>query len=67
MASNYHILPTARDEFDEALNYHEGREKGLGALLFTRVMDAIERIAVNPRMYARFRKQYRVAKVRRHR
>jgi plasmid stabilization system protein ParE len=67
MVSDYHILPAAREEFDEALQYHESREEGLAALLFTRVINAIERIAGNPRMYARFRKQYRVAKVRRHR
>jgi plasmid stabilization system protein ParE len=67
MVSNYHILPAAREEFDEALQYHESREEGLGALLFTRFMDLIDRIAENPRMYARFRKNYRAAKVRRHR
>jgi toxin ParE1/3/4 len=46
------FLPEARDEFDEATDWHEQQRPGRGADFVARVRDVLDRIAANPQLHA---------------
>jgi plasmid stabilization system protein ParE len=45
---NYEFLPEARDEFWEAAQYYESKEKGLGVRFRTEISHIIQRILADP-------------------
>ncbi len=58
------LLPEARDEFDEATDWYEQKQAGLGATFVARVRDVLNRIAVNPQLHAVVYQDVRKAVVR---
>jgi toxin ParE1/3/4 len=46
------LLPEAKAELDEAVDWYERRRVGLGAKFFARVQPVFNRIATNPQLYA---------------
>jgi plasmid stabilization system protein ParE len=46
------FLPEAREEFDRAADWYEGRQTGLGTRFTLAINAALERIAKNPKMHA---------------
>jgi plasmid stabilization system protein ParE len=42
----------AQAEFDEAFDYYEGKQAGLGVAFVGRVQDVFDRISANPLMHA---------------
>jgi plasmid stabilization system protein ParE len=46
------LLPEARAEFDEAIDWYEARQTGLGVDFVARVRDVLRRIAAQPRLHA---------------
>ncbi len=46
------LLPEARVEVNEAVDWYEQRRPGLGSRFFAQVQAAFNRIAANPQMYA---------------
>jgi plasmid stabilization system protein ParE len=67
VASNIRVLlePTAQTELQEAIEWYEERQAGLGTELAIEVDRCIERIRAHPEMYGRVRKNYRRALVQR--
>lgn len=59
------LLPEARVEFDEAADWYEQRQVGLGVDFVAKVGDVLARIASNPRMHQMVYGDVRRAVVRR--
>ena len=59
------FVPTAELEYEEARQWYETREGGLGLEFAVEVDACLERIRQSPQMYARVKKNYRQAFVRR--
>ena len=45
------LLPEAQDEFDEAFDWYEAQQPGLGVMFSDRVQELLDQIAVNPRRH----------------
>lgn len=58
------FLQEARDEFDTAADFYEGRQTGLGVRLTLAVNATLERIANNPKLHAVVLEDVRKAVVR---
>jgi toxin ParE1/3/4 len=50
------LLPEARVELNEAVDWYEQRRPGLGSRFFAQVKAALNRIAANPQLHAPVRK-----------
>lgn len=59
------FLPEARDEYDATVDWYEQRQPGLGTTFIARVREVLQRIAVNPPIYAAVYQGVRQAPVRR--
>jgi len=46
------LRPEARQEYDDAFDYYESRQAGLGAAFAARVQNVLTRIGNNPKMHA---------------
>jgi toxin ParE1/3/4 len=46
------LLPEARIDLNEAVDWYERRRRGLGSRFFAQVQAAFNRIAANPQMHA---------------
>jgi plasmid stabilization system protein ParE len=46
------FLPEAKDEFDHAANWYEGKRAGLGEDFIDRVQEQLQHIAANPKIHA---------------
>jgi plasmid stabilization system protein ParE len=58
------FLPGAKDEYDAAVDWYEQRQPGLGATFIAQVREVLQRIAVNPSIYAAVYQDVRQAPVR---
>lgn len=58
------LLPEAKDEFDQATDWYEQKQPGLGATFVARVGDVLNRIAANPHLHAAVYQDVRKAVVR---
>jgi plasmid stabilization system protein ParE len=65
VAANTRVVlePTAERELQEAMQWYEIRQSGLGIELAIEVDRCIERIRQNPQLYARIKNDYRRAPV----
>lgn len=45
------LLPDAKAEFDDAANWYEQRQTGLGVKFVARIRTVLDRISNNPRMH----------------
>jgi plasmid stabilization system protein ParE len=57
------LLPEAQAEFDEAADWYEQRQTGLGVDFVRRVREVIRRIAANPQLHAAIYQDVRKAVV----
>ncbi|HKI34859.1 MAG TPA: type II toxin-antitoxin system RelE/ParE family toxin [Gemmataceae bacterium] len=57
-------MPEAKDEYDDAVDWYEQRQAGLGAAFITRAREVLQRIAANPQIYATVYQDVREARVR---
>jgi plasmid stabilization system protein ParE len=55
------LLPEAQNEFDEAVDWYENQQPGLGADLLAAVREAIDQIRTSPRLHAIVHKEARMA------
>lgn len=46
------LLPEARAEFDEATDWYERQQAGLGTTFVVRIRETLNRIAANPQLHA---------------
>lgn len=53
MKRRVRFLPDAKAEFDESADWYEGRQKGFGRKFIGKVREVINRIKINPRLYAK--------------
>ncbi len=60
-----YFAPEAELEFDQGQKFYENCRPGLGDEFVDAVLDCLERIAESPQLYARIRKEYRQATIRR--
>ncbi len=59
------LLPEARDELADAVNWYEDRQRGVGTRFFNEVQKVFQRIAANPQLHATVHGPVRKAAVRR--
>jgi toxin ParE1/3/4 len=57
------LLPAARQEYDEAIDWYE-QQAGLGTMFIARVREVFQRIAANPRLHPKVYQDIRKAVVR---
>lgn len=59
MTKPVRLLPAARAEFDEAVDWYEQRGTGLGATFLARVRSAFDRISLDPQRHAAIHHDFR--------
>ena len=52
MSLSIRLVPEARAEFDDAANWYEQQQVGLGQDFVARVRQVLDRIATDPQLYA---------------
>jgi plasmid stabilization system protein ParE len=57
------LLPEARIEFDDGVDWYDARQAGLGARFLARVREVFDRIRSNPRMHGAVHQDVRKAVV----
>jgi toxin ParE1/3/4 len=63
MSRPLRLLPEARAEYDDAIDWYEARQPGLGQQFVVRIGEVFRRIAANPRVHAKVYHEARKAVV----